>query len=260
MRTLFLFCLLSTGLYHGLMAQKNLKFRMHFGKASASEYTPDQTLLAIAADNEVHFYTAGTTTFVKKIKPEKGQITSISLHEDGKHIITSSLHGKVVLWDYTTNIFVKSWEVKHLISASLFENFKVAAITADSLLLFDFDSQKVLYKKKEHSKPIRSLAISKNNNLVATGGGDGLVVIYQSDGSVLSKKKIHDGWVRTIAFNPEGSLIASGDDQGNFVISDLQGNTIFKSNEPRGWVRSLKFSGDGKYIAVGDEKGQCLIY
>ena len=260
MKKILLFCLVSLGTHFTLVAQKNLKFHLNFNKASTSQYTPDQTLLAIAVDDEIFFYTAGTSTVVKKINPAKSQITAISLHADGKHIVTSSTNGKIVLWNYAENKLVKSWSVKNLKSALLSEDFKVAAITEDSVMLYDFDAQKVLFKKKEHAKPIRALSVSQAGNLVATGGGDGFVIVYQADGSVLSKKKVHDTWVRTLAFNPEGSLIASGDDKGNVVINDLKGNPVFTSDESRGWIRSLQFSGDGKYLATGDEKGNCLIY
>jgi WD40 repeat protein len=260
MNKLFLLCLVSLSIPQNLFAQKNLKFSLNFNKAYTSHYTPDQTLLAIAVDNEVHFYTAGTTTFVKMIRPDKGQITAFSFHEDGKHIVSSSLSDRVVLWDYTMNMFVKSWSVNNLITASLTADLKVAAITDDSLMLYDFDTQKVLFKNKAHSKPIRSLAVSENGTLIATGGGDGFVIIQQADGAILSNKRVHDSWVRALTFSPDGNLIASGDDKGNVAINDLQGNLIFESHESKGWVTSLQFSGDGKYLAVGDEKGNCLVY
>lgn len=243
-----------------VLAQKNLKFRLSL-KATDLKYSPDQTLLCVAEGKELHFYTAGTSNLVRSIKPSKGNILSFSLHDDGKHAIVATDDNEVILYDLTSNATVKSYKAKEpILSAGLAEDFKVFILSEKSIMLYDFNAGNTVYTWSEHSKPMRCLDVSKNGKMIASGGGDGFVIIYSSDGSVVSKKKIHDTWVRSVAFSPDGLTVASGDDKGNVVLSDLTGNLLFTFTDASGWVRSLNFSGDGKYLAAGDDRGNCILY
>ena len=80
-------------------AQDHLKVKIGFNQASEIQYTPDQTLLCIVDGNELLFYTAGTANQVKKIKPTKGRITSLSFHDDGKHAMVAT-DDEVILYDF----------------------------------------------------------------------------------------------------------------------------------------------------------------
>lgn len=240
--------------------QNNLKFRLNLN-ASDLKYTPDQTLLCVAENRELHFYTSGTSNLVRTIKPARENIISVSLHDDGQHAVLATTSNEVILYDLTANAIVKSYKSKEpIIRASLSENFKVTILSEKSVSLYDFDSGNVVYTWTEHNKPMRCLDVSKTGKMIVSGGGDGFVVIYGIEGSIVSKKKLHDTWVRSVAFSPDGLTVASGDDKGVVILSDLKGNTLFTFTDASGWVRSLQFSGDGKYLAVGDDKGECILY
>ncbi len=241
-------------------AQDHLKFKLSLNQASDIQYTPDQTMLCVTDGNELLFYTAGTANQIRKLKPTKGKIISLSFHDDLKHGIAAT-NDEVILFDLNTNTVLKTYESKELIlKAGLAEDFKVAIMTEKSLLVYDFNSEKVVSTWSEHSKPLRSLSISKDGKYLATGAGDGFVIIYDMTGAVLSKKKIHDTWVRSVTFSPDGNTVASGDDKGKIFLSDLTGNILYTFTDASGWVRAIQFSGDGKYLAIGDEKGNCLVY
>ncbi len=242
-------------------AQEHLKFKYGFNKAADIQYTPDQTLLCIADDNELVFYTSGTGNKVKTVKPAKSKIVAFSFHDDGVHAVIAFANDEVVLFDLISNSILKKFKVDaSILSARLAEDFKVAIATEKSVMVYDFTAEKLIATWSEHSKPIRSLTVSKDGKNIASGGGDGFVIVYDLIGAVLSKKEIHTTWVRSLTFSPDGKTIASGDDKGNVFLSDLTGNVLYTFTDASGWVRSLQFSGDGKYLATGDEKGNCLVY
>lgn len=239
--------------------QQDPKFRIRLNHTTSVQYSPDQSYLCVADQNFMHTFSASTENEIKKDKISKSNILTFSFNSDGSILYTNTTDDLI---QYHINKIEspKSWSSKEPILKSLFiEQSIIAFVTDKSLSLFDFSTNQISKIWSEHSKPIRCLDVSKTGNL-ATGGGDGFVIVYKTDGTIISKKKIHETWVRSISFSPDGLTIASGDDLGNVMLSDLKGNVLYQFTEPKGWVRALRFSGDGKYLAVGDEKGNCYFY
>lgn len=244
------------------LAQKFVRIKIGSEATSSVTYSPDRTFLAVNEGNEILLYTAGTSTLARRMKPSKASIISMQYQENGSSILVASSDKSISLIDPSTGTISKTYKVGNDIVKAIFvSGVKVAFITDKTVGLYDFEAGKMLFEKGEHEKPIRSIASSKDGELIATGGGDGNVVLYHAkDGNVLLKKKIHNGWVRGIDFNSDASMIASGDDDGYLMVTDLKGESLMKFSDAKGWVTSVRFSDDGMYVAAGDEKGNCLIY
>lgn len=252
-------CVIAASAAHG---QKFVKFRLGSSTTKSVAYSPDRTFLALNEGNEILLYTAGTTTLSRTVKVSKADVLALQYQDNGAHLLVVSDDKSVSLLDPAAGTVAKTFKAPDdVVKACFVSGLKVALITDKSLVVYDFDQGKVLYEKSEHTKPMRSLAASKDGKLIMTGAGDGKVVVYNSsDGTVVLNKKLHNGWIRGVDFNSDGSQIASGDDDGHLLVSNIQGEPIVKFSDAKGWVTSVKFSDDGKYIAIGDEKGNCLIY
>jgi hypothetical protein len=243
-------------------AQKYVRTKVGSDLTTSVAFSPDRSFLVTNEAHQIQFFTAGTSTIAKKFKISKASVVCLQFSENGDHLLVSSSDKSISLVDPHTGTLIKTFKAKDDIIASYFiSGKKVAAITAENLLVYDFEEGKVLWEKNEHAKSIRALAVSRDGKSIATGAGDGKIVMYaSSDGSVTLNKKAHNGWVRSLDFAPDGSRLASGDDKGNVVIFDMKGEPVMKFEDAKGWINALRFSDDGKYVAAGDEGGNCLIY
>jgi hypothetical protein len=256
--TIFLFgCMLALN----IQAQNNAGFQIGLTNAQTIHYTPDQTLLGVATANQIRFYTAGTQTLVNTIKPSIYRIQAFSFFEQDPELVVVAVSTELLVYRMTTNQIVYRYVTdESILAVEWMGDLKVAMATAKGISVYDFGAKQLIFTRAEHTKPIRSLSISRLTGLIVSGGGDGFVVVYDQDGKVQSKKKFHESWVRSVSISPDGKWIASGDEKGQIMLSNTDGNLVQTFTDASGWVRALQFSGDNKYLAAGDEKGNCFIY
>ncbi|KAJ4489897.1 WD40-repeat-containing domain protein [Lentinula aciculospora] len=101
-------------------------------------------------------------------------------------------------------------------------------------------------------------AIAVKGSLVAIGGEDSKVHLYQWDGKTLKDDTIpilqgNKAVVTALAFSPDGNLLASGDSSGSISLFDIKEKKLITSR----WsyhsarVNSLSWTSDSKHCASG---------
>ncbi len=115
-----------------------------------------------------------------------------------------------------------------------------------------------------HTDAVRSVAISPDGMLVASGSRDKTILLWdlathQPIGGPLHG---HTGWVNTLAFNPNGSMLASGSADGTVRRWDLTNGTEIGSplirHEDAVW--SVAFSSNGELIASGSADATVVLW
>jgi WD40 repeat protein len=100
---------------------------------------------------------------------------------------------------------------------------------------------------------VNSVAVSKNGKLVASGGGDGLVLI--GDAKTLAVRhylKGHTGAVRCVAFSPKGKVLASAGEDKTVRLWDVAtGKPLGRLVKHTGAVNGVAFSRDGQRLLSG---------
>jgi WD40 repeat protein len=112
---------------------------------------------------------------------------------------------------------------------------------------------------------VRCLAVSPDGKLIATGGNDRMVRVWNvADGAKVQEYSGHEVPVYSIVWHPGNQILLSGDLRGNVKQWSLTAPTPTRSFDAKalysynggqqvdfGGVRGMALSPDGKYLACG---------
>jgi sugar lactone lactonase YvrE len=112
------------------------------------------------------------------------------------------------------------------------------------------------------TEPLTGVAIAPGNGLVAAGGTDGLVRLFELTGDKeKATLKGHAGEVRCVAISPDGKVVVSGGGDGAVKVWDAEGNKESRSlGKPQGVVLSVAMACDGKLVAAGGLDGAVRLW
>jgi WD40 repeat protein len=112
--------------------------------------------------------------------------------------------------------------------------------------------------------PVRTVAFSRHDPILAFGGVDQRVRLWDYSGSAEDCAVLqgHAGVVRLVQFNPDGKTLLSLCDGGRVIRWNVSTGT--KEREwllPRGRVyNGVAFTHDGRYLAAGDSAGCVTLF
>ena len=99
-------------------------------------------------------------------------------------------------------------------------------------------------------------AFSADSNMLATGGEDGLVHVWDLTESKKIRHRFtvkgHNQGLRMLAFSPDGKMLASGGNGKTLCLWRVaDGTLLFTSTAHKSWVTAVAFSADSKILASG---------
>ncbi|MGV9855598.1 WD40 repeat domain-containing protein [Streptomyces sp. NPDC003442] len=108
-----------------------------------------------------------------------------------------------------------------------------------------------------HSNTIRSVAFSPDGALLATGGGDRTVRLWDPRTRTPVGEPLtgHTGWVRSVAFSPDGTLLATASGDRTVRLWNPHARTPIGEplTEHVSWLYAVAFSPDGALLATGGD-------
>jgi WD40 repeat protein len=89
---------------------------------------------------------------------------------------------------------------------------------------------------KGHSDCVISVAISPDDRWIASGGGDGGIIIWDVDSKQMVFKLLvkHTGWVSSLCFSPDGERLASRSNDSTVIIWDTETGTVLSTLQTSG--------------------------
>ena len=171
------------------------------------------------------------------LRKHKRSISSLRICN--KYLFSGSHDGKVIMWEISKRIAIKSINTNHPIVGlvelppDLYDDMPLILVlcekTEDQLLYWDLntDETRPLYPRI----PKISACSPITPNLVALGTASGLLAIYNiSDGNIQDSFHIHQGRVVNINYAGDGMLVTSSWDR-TIKIIDIQGNIVAQNEE-----------------------------
>jgi len=221
--------------------------------------------LAAANDNQtIQVFDVKPIADVTVLRGDSKSVTSVSWSPDGKELAATG--SDIKIWDPATGQQVKTlpwpdnWLVLkaawspdscHLVSSSLSK-------FSGTIIIRDARSGEELFRWNAHIGPVFGLAWSPNGDLLATGGVDKLVKVWNanSQDKEIATLEGHTGQVFSVAWRPDQQRLASASEDGTVRIWDLahQQEPIVLSGHG-GELRSVTWSPDGRELASAGADG-----
>jgi WD40 repeat protein/beta-lactamase regulating signal transducer with metallopeptidase domain len=138
-----------------------------------------------------------------------------------------------------------------LAAALTTDGSRMAIATGAGVRIYDLATERLLFELDGHRDAVNSVAFSADGSWIATGGGDGVVSLWDAkDGRELHALTTHGPWVFAVVFSPDGRLLASGGYDCAIRLWDVAtGELRATLRGHAGGIRGLTFSPDGRTLA-----------
>lgn len=181
-------------------------------------FSPDGKMLASGSfDGVVKFWQVGTWHVLRTENAHDGSAESLAFSPDGRFLASGS-DGTAKLWDSATGALIR--------------------------VLIDYG---------QTIRNIRSIALSPDSALLASGSGDGMVRLWDtSTGGLVRTLAGNVGAVFSVAFSPDGTRLASGSADGAIRLWNSEtGDLMCTLPGHLDIARCIMFSPDGTLLASG---------
>jgi WD40 repeat protein len=111
-----------------------------------------------------------------------------------------------------------------------------------------------------HIGTIRGIALSPDEQLLATAGRDKTVRLWRRNGECLATLTGHQDMVRSINFSPDGNLLVSASWDGTVRLWSVTGALLNVLEGHSDEVNQAKFHPDGNSIASAGRDGRILLW
>ncbi len=227
------------------------------------------TLTALGGDSNVRVWNAATGELLKTIplgdRPKS--VSCMAFSPDGKWIVIGEdftkaeiFTGKIELLDAVAGQEVRAlathhWEVES-IAISRDGRWLASSNWDRKVRVMEFPSGNQVREFESPSKP-RCVAISPDSKVIASGGLDATVSLWDREGGKdLQRLTGHSDAVLSVAFSLDGRHLASASADGSTRIWNVStGQSLYTLSGHVGAVLAAVFSPDGQLVISGGADG-----
>ena len=201
--------------------------------------------------------------------------TVVAVSPNGKFAALGTQTNVVTLWDITTGNVMHVKETGGTIYSLAFDPqsrllvssgcaHKDTPCTQGEIVIWDVRTGTEKMNLSGHLDAIRSIAFSPDGKKIASGGRDGIVLLWnaKTGNQIGAQLDGHASSVNALAFSPDGKILASAGSDLQIILWDVQGQQrIGKALAGHtSSIGTLTFSHDGNSLVSGDNKGNIFLW
>ena len=196
-----------------------------------------------AGQDGLHFWDLATGKELRSSATPTGDLYSqLLITPDGRTAIAGSVKGEVSRQETGSST-------------------KTDSDGAGQLYLWDLPSGRQIRTLEGHRGAIRSLALSGDGRLLASGSADQTVRLWELiSGKTLFTLPMAKTYNPLAALSPDGRLLALGGESTLCLHSTATGKTVLELRGYNSAVRCLAFSPDNRRLASGLRDGTALVW
>ena len=196
-------------------------WRAHAGKVTQLALSPTNEMLASisAEDGTVKLWQAQQGNLIKTFGDHTGPLTAVTFSPRDNILITaaSGTDRTLKFWNTETLELVETTPQQpgyiYDIAITSDGNRLVAAVR-NMVKVWDLNTGEVLFSIKAADLDLNGIAISPDNQLVATANKEGTIsLIDLNRGKLIRTLKGHGGWVTSVYFSDDGVLYSGAEDK-----------------------------------------------
>ncbi|HEV3385249.1 MAG TPA: WD40 repeat domain-containing protein [Gemmata sp.] len=203
---------------------------------------------------------------VQRVITHPRGVRTVAWSYQGTFIVTGDYGGDVRTFDVKTGKLLKKITNKgnaENVRLSSDDKMLVVSYGSGDIRIFDLpDYQERITFRAAHKGGIWGMAISPDNQFIASGGQDRVVNIIDLKKNKIVFKLKHPNEVNGLAFTPDNKFLATGCADSIIRIYDVgMGEEVaMYEGHGRGTVTDLAFTSDGKILASAGGDGTIRIW
>lgn len=190
----------------------------------ALDWSPNGRVLALAtSESEIRIYNAGNWKDYTTISTNVGSVLDVAFSPDGRKLAYSGSDGSVIIEHLDTKEELNNWE---------------------------------------HADYIRALDWSPNGKLLAAGGDENTLFVYNTgDGEQLHAFTAHSDWIKGVSFSSDGRLLAAASDDNTATVWSVEDGILLKVHrDHKDYCRDAAFSPKGETLATVSDDQNIYLY
>ncbi|KAE8056872.1 hypothetical protein FH972_013608 [Carpinus fangiana] len=219
-------------------------------------------VLAVALGSELYLWKSDNGNVQRLLQVRANDYpSSVAWSEDAKTLAVGYLHSNLQLWDAETSKLVRSLEGHSGRVAATGWNGHILTSGSQDKSIINHDvraTNNMTSRIRVHTEEVCSLKWSSRGNILATGGNENLIYIWESSkmssSNFLHRFNEHSAAVKSLAWCPyQSDVLASGGGtkDGCIKIWNTQQGTCISSIDTKAQVCGLEWNRHHKEIMSG---------
>ena len=191
-------------------------FKGHDHKVVGVALSPDGTLAASASwDRTVRLWSLAEKRELNVLKGHRNTINAVVFSTDGQFVYSTGTDATIRKWRVTDGsqervIYRNGWGINVLAALPGGRKLAFGALNGTAAVL-DIEAGEIVHELAQRERPILSVAVSREHNLVAFGGGDGIVSVHDmSDWTPIKLLDNPYGPIWALTFSGDGDALYLG--------------------------------------------------